>query len=140
MPAVDATNYCSIVGSLRDLINARPDFTYSVGYVSRFMEAPKEDHLVAVKRILRYVAGTRGWSVRYFSRRGRKKLELVGYSDSDMIIDVDDRKSTCGMIYFLSGGAICWQSTNHKVIALSSCEVEYIASSMAPHRGSDLHG
>ena len=39
--------------------------------------------------------------------RGKKKLELVGYSDSDMAGDVDDCKSTSGMIYFLPGGAIC---------------------------------
>ena len=57
---VDSTNYRSIVGSLRYLVNSRPDLAYSVGYVSRFMEAPREEHLVAVKRILRYVAGTRG--------------------------------------------------------------------------------
>ena len=42
------------------------------------------------------------------SGRGKKKLELVGYSDSDMTSDVDDCKSTSEMIYFLSGGAICW--------------------------------
>ena len=57
---VDSTNYCSIVGSLRYLVNTRPDLAYSVGYVSRFMEAPRGEHLVAFKRILRYVAGTRG--------------------------------------------------------------------------------
>ena len=61
---VDATNYRSIVGSLRYLVNTRPDLAYSVGYVSRFMEAPREEHLVAFKRILRYVARTRGWGVR----------------------------------------------------------------------------
>ena len=66
---VDATNYRSIVGSLRYLVNTRPDLAYSVGYVSRFMEAPREEHLVAVKRILRYVAGTRGWGVRYCAGR-----------------------------------------------------------------------
>ena len=71
------------------------------------MEALEEEHLVAVKHILRYVAGTRGWCVRYCARRGKEKLELVGYSDSDMVGDVDDRKSTIGMIYFLSGGVIC---------------------------------
>ena len=110
LTAVDVTNYRSIVGSLRYLVNTRPDLAYSIGYVSRFMEAPREEHLVAVKRILRYVAGTRGWGVRYYAGRGKKKLELVGYSDSDMADDVDDRKSTSGMIYFLSDCAICWQS------------------------------
>ena len=67
----------------------------------------KLEHLVAVKRILRYVAVTRGWGVRYCTVRGKEKLELVDYSDSDMAGDVDDRKSTSRMIYFLSGGAIC---------------------------------
>ena len=81
--------------------------TSTVGYVSRFMEAPREEHLVAVKRILRYVARTKGWGVRYCAERGKEKLELVGYSNSDMVGDVDDRKSTSGMIYFLSGTAIC---------------------------------
>ena len=71
------------------------------------MEAPREKHLVAVKCILRYVAGTRDWGVRYCAGSGKEKLKLVGYSDSDMACDVDDRKSTSEMIYFLSGGAIC---------------------------------
>jgi hypothetical protein len=57
-PLVDPTMYRSIVGSLRYLVNSRPDLAYSVGYVSRFMEAPTTEHLVAVKRVLRYVAGT----------------------------------------------------------------------------------
>ena len=39
------------------------------------------------------------------------------------------------MIYFLSGGAICWQSTKQKVVALSSYEAEYIATSMAATQG-----
>ena len=95
---VDATNYRSIVGSLRYLVNTRPYLAYSIGYVSRFMEAPREEHLMAVKRILRYVVGTRGWGVRYNAGKGKTKLELVGYSDSDMAGDVDDRKSTSGMI------------------------------------------
>jgi hypothetical protein len=60
-PAVDSTNYHNIIGSLCYLVNTRPDLAYSVGYVSRFMEAPREEHLAAVKRILRYLAGTRGW-------------------------------------------------------------------------------
>ena len=99
---INTTNYRSIVGSLRYLVNTRPDLAYSVEYVSRFMEAPREEHLVV---------GTKGWGVRYCAGRGKEKLELVGYSDSDMAGEVDDRKSTSGMIYFLSGGVICWQLT-----------------------------
>jgi hypothetical protein len=50
-PLVDATTYRSIIGSLRYLVNYRPDFAFVVGYVSRFLEEPREDHLVAVKTI-----------------------------------------------------------------------------------------
>ena len=67
--------------------------------------------------------------MRYCVGRGNEKLEMVGYNDNDMASDVDDRKSTSGMIYFLSGGAICWQLTKQKVVALSSCKAEYISAS-----------
>jgi len=83
---VDSTNYHSIVGSLRYLVNTRPDLAYSIGYVSRFMEPPREEHLIAVKHILLYVVGTRGWGVRYCAGRGKEKLELFGYNDSDMVV------------------------------------------------------
>jgi hypothetical protein len=60
-PVVDSTNYRSVVSSLRCLVNTHPNIAYLVDYVSRFMEAPREEHLVVVKRILRYLAGTQGW-------------------------------------------------------------------------------
>ena len=55
---VDTTSNRSIVGSLRYLVHTRPDITYVVGYVSRFMESPTSEHRAAVKHILRYVCGT----------------------------------------------------------------------------------
>ena len=55
---VDATLYRSIIGDLRYLVHMRPDIAFAVGYVSRFMEDPREDHWAAVKRLLRYVKGT----------------------------------------------------------------------------------
>ena len=54
---VDATLYQSIVGGLRYLIHTRLDIAFAVGYVSRFMEDPREDHWATVKRLLRYVKG-----------------------------------------------------------------------------------
>jgi hypothetical protein len=57
-PLVDATAYQSIVGSLRYLVNTRPDLAFAVGYVSHFLEEPQKDHLAAVKKILRYVTST----------------------------------------------------------------------------------
>jgi hypothetical protein len=74
---VDATEYRSVIGALRYLVHTRPDLAHSVGYTSRFMAEPHEDHLGAVKRILRYVAGTQDHGVRY--ARGRADdLTLLG--------------------------------------------------------------
>ncbi|XP_066344154.1 uncharacterized mitochondrial protein AtMg00810-like [Miscanthus floridulus] len=55
---VDATLYGSIVGGLRYLVHIRSDIAFAMGYVSRFMEDPREDHRATVKRLLRYVKGT----------------------------------------------------------------------------------
>ena len=55
---VDATLYQSIVGGLRYLVHTRPDITFAVGYISHFMEDPREDHWATVKRLLRYIKGT----------------------------------------------------------------------------------
>jgi len=124
--------YRSIVGSLRYLVNSRPDLAYSVGYVSRFMEAPTAEHLVAVKRVLRYVAGTLQFGCCY---RRKKEAQLVGYSDSDLAGDIDTRKSTTGVVFFLGGNVITWQSQKQRVVALSSCEAEYIAVATAACQG-----
>lgn len=91
-PFVDATEYRRIIGSLRYLVNTRPDLTYSVGIVSRYMETPTVSHMNAVKQILRYVKGTVGMGIEY--KKNQNSVELVGYSDSDLAGDTEDRKST----------------------------------------------
>jgi hypothetical protein len=131
-PSVDPIRYRSILGSLRYLVNSRPDLAYSVGYISRFMEAPTTEHLAAVKRVLRYVAGTLQFGCCY---QRKKEVQLVGYSDSDLAGDVDTRKSTTGVIFFLGGNVITWHSQKQRVVALSSCETEYIAATTAAFQG-----
>ncbi|XP_066354656.1 secreted RxLR effector protein 161-like [Miscanthus floridulus] len=131
-PSVDATEYRSLIGSLRYLCNSRPDLAYAVGYLSRFMEAPRQEHLAAVRRVLRYVAGTVHSGLHYhLGRKNEGTPKLLGYSDSDLAGDVNDWKSTSGLIFFLAGGPIAWQSAKQKVVALSSCEAEYIAAAGA---------
>jgi hypothetical protein len=133
-PLVDETAYRSLVGSLRYLVNTRPDLAFSVGYVSRFLERPTDEHLLAVRRIIRFVAGTIHHGCKYV-RNGNWKLH--GYSDSDLANDVDDRKSTTGAVFFLGDNPVSWQSQKQKVVALSSssCEAEYIASATATCQG-----
>jgi hypothetical protein len=60
---------------------------------------------------------------------------LTRFSDSDHAGDVDDRKSTTGYAFFLNSGIITWTSQKQKVVALSSCEVEYIAAATAACQG-----
>lgn len=82
-PEVDSTMYRSLVGSLRYLVHTRPDISYAVGYVSRFMEKPREEHFAGVKHLLRYVAGTVDYGLVYPKHlEGNNKL--TGYSDSDL--------------------------------------------------------
>jgi hypothetical protein len=126
---VDATLYRRIVGSLRYLIHTRPDLTYAVGYVSRFLERPTDEHFQAVKKILRYIAGTLQYDLRYWRRTGTTRL--VGYCDSDLAGYIDTRKSTTGALFFLGKSLVSWQPLKQRVVALSSCEAEYIAVTTA---------
>jgi hypothetical protein len=135
-PPVDVTKFRSIVGSLRYLVHTRQDIAYAVGYVSRFMERPTEEHWVAVKHILRYIAGTLDYGCSYGRKAGG--CNLLGFSDSDMAGDVDTRKSTTGVLFFLSNSPVSWQSQKQKVVALSSCEAEYIAATTGACQGTWL--
>ncbi|RLM86324.1 hypothetical protein C2845_PM04G09570 [Panicum miliaceum] len=134
-PAADASLYRSIVGSLRYLTHTRPDISFVVGYVNRFMEAPTTEHFAAVKRILRYMAGTLSYGLHYKKGEGKKNTKLVGYTDSDMAGNIDTRKSTSGCIFFLGSCPISWYSLKQRVVALSSCEAEYIAAISAACQG-----
>jgi hypothetical protein len=130
---VDKTAYRNVVGSLRYLVNTRPDIDFAVGYVSRFLEEPHENHLAAVKHILCYLAGTCDWGL-CFGRKEGQGVALTGYSDSDYAGDVDVRYSTTGVI-FLVESPITWQSMKQKIVAQSSCEAEYIAAANATCQG-----
>jgi hypothetical protein len=64
-PEVNSTEYRRLVRSLRYLLHTRPDLAFAVGFASRFMERPTEEHMKAVKRILCYVNSTLDYDLRY---------------------------------------------------------------------------
>ena len=108
---VDATRYRSIIGGLRWLTHTRPDIAFAVGYVSRFMEDPREDHWMAVKRVLRYIQGSMD-QVLVFPKSGGSsggELELAAFSDVDMAGDVDGWRSTSGVLILLGAGRWCYR-------------------------------
>jgi hypothetical protein len=128
-PLVDPTEFRSVVGSLRYLVNTRLDLVFAVGYVSRLLAEPLADHMVAVKNILRYLAGAVNWGLQLKKRCS--KVMLMGYSDSDYVGDVGSRKSTTGVLFFLNRSPISWQSTKQSIVAQSSCEAEYVVAANA---------
>ncbi|GAU50483.1 hypothetical protein TSUD_409690 [Trifolium subterraneum] len=132
---VNSTLYRQMVGSLRYLCNSRPDLSFAVGAVSRFVESPKQSHMVAVKRILRYVQGTMEFGVLFPNNISNSVNRLEGFSDSDWCGDHVDRRSTTGYIFKFLHAPISWCSKKQPVIALSSCEAEYIACDFAACQG-----
>ena len=125
---VDPVRYQSMVGSLLHAARAtRPDIAHAVGIVSKFNSKPTEAHLTAVKRIFRYLKGTLNIVLQY---KATGKL-LLGYSDADWASDLDNRHSTTGNVFLMSGGAVSWLSQKQATVALSTAKAEYIALSSA---------
>ncbi|XP_019414108.1 PREDICTED: uncharacterized protein LOC109325939 [Lupinus angustifolius] len=119
-----------MVGSLRYICNSRPDIAYGVGLIRRFMENPKQSHLLVMKRVLRYLKGTIGYGILYPTNLDCSKSTLTEFSDADWCGDKSDRKSTTWYLFHLDNAPMSWCSKKQDVVALSSCEVEYIAASM----------
>ncbi len=118
--------YKEIVGSLLfAAMMTRPDIACVVGLLSRAMDKPKLVHWLAVKHIFRYLRGTLSLGLVYAG-----KVRLIGYSDANWGGDVD-KTSTSGYIFKLNGGAIAWASKRQRAVAISSCESEYYAASLA---------
>ncbi|KAE9619477.1 putative RNA-directed DNA polymerase [Lupinus albus] len=113
--AVDNTLYRQMVGFLRFVCHTRPEISYSVGLVSRFMNDPRKPHLVAAKRILRYLKGTNRFGVLFTNQTSNCSLQLVAYSDSDWSGDMLERKSTLGYVFMLYGFLISWCSKRQEV-------------------------
>ncbi|TYG65964.1 hypothetical protein ES288_D06G229300v1 [Gossypium darwinii] len=104
---VNPTLFKSIIGSLRYLTITGPYIMYVVGIVSKYIEKPKQDHLIAAKRILRYIKGTMDHGLFYTHSQSSK---LIGYSDSDYGGDLDDRKSTSRYLFHIGSAAFSWSS------------------------------
>ena len=117
----DITRYRQIVGSLMHLaVATRPDIAFAVNVVARYMANPSKAHLVAAKRIFRYLRGT----VDQGLTLGGEDLVLIGYADADWAGELDGRRSTSGYVFYY-GGPVTWMVQRQKTIALSSTESEY---------------
>jgi hypothetical protein len=94
---VNKERYQKLVGRLIYLCHTRPDITYVVSMVSRYMHDPRSGHMKAIYRILRYLKGSPGKGL-WFKRNGH--LDVEGYCDADWASSLDDRRSTSGYCVF----------------------------------------
>jgi hypothetical protein len=83
-----------------------------------------------VKQLLRYVKGTVD-HVTIFPNIDGSRLQLTVFSDADMTGDIDGQRSTSGVLVFLGSAPISRLSLKQKVVALSTCEAEYVTTATA---------
>ena len=88
------------------------------------MQMSYVEHLTAVKKILRYVAGTKVLALNYDKL---PSFVLLGFLESDYGGDRDDKKSTSAYVFSISSSAISWASKKQPTTNLSNTEVEYCA-------------
>ncbi|XP_075076856.1 secreted RxLR effector protein 161-like [Nicotiana tabacum] len=113
------------IGSLLYLTASIPDIIFNVGLCVRFQSNPKESHLKAAKRILRYLKGTQDLVLYYPSG---DSFNLIGYDDADYAGYLVDMKGTSGMTHFLGSCLISWGRRKQNLVAFSTAEVEYVAA------------
>ena len=96
-----------------------------VGLVARFQANPKETHVLAIKRIFRYLKGTTEFGLWY--PKGHE-MSLVAYTAAYWERSIDDRRSTSGATLYLGDCLVSWSIKKQSSISLSIVEVEYIAA------------
>lgn len=102
-----------------------PDITFSVCLCARIQVNPKESHITAIKRIVKYLKGTTNVGLWY--PKG-SICDLVGFSDSDYAGCKTDHKSASGTCHILGNALVSWSCKKQVCVALSTAEVEYIAA------------
>jgi hypothetical protein len=114
-----------MIGSLLYLCATRPDIMLSVCMCARYQSDPRECHLVAFKRILRYLVATPCFGIWY--PKG-STFDFIGHADFDYAGCKVDRKSTSGICQFLGRSLVSWSSKKQTFVALSIAEAEYVAA------------
>ena len=120
----DPSHYRRLVGRLISLTVSRPDVTYSVHVLSRFMHQPCKLHMEAALRVVRYLKNAPGQGLFFFSN---SDFRLRAYCDSDWAGCPITRRSTTGYYVFLGPSLVSWRSKRQKTVSLSSAEAEYHA-------------
>lgn len=127
--------YRAMVGSLIYMSTwTRPDIAQAVGYLARFLAQPTEQAVIAAKRVFAYLKATQHHSI-CFNKKGFTTRDpddlLYAYTDSSDADCPETRKSTGGYLVSFNGTPVGWRSARQQIVALSSCESEYIQAALA---------
>jgi Reverse transcriptase (RNA-dependent DNA polymerase) len=125
---VDKERYQKLVGRLIYLSHTRPDISFVVSVVSRYMHDPKKGHMDTVYQISRYLKSTPGKKLIY---QKNEHLNIEGYCDSDWTSCADDKKSTSEYYMFIGDNLVSWKSKKQLVVARSTAEAEYRAMTLS---------
>ena len=116
-----------LIGSLNCLANtSRPDITFVIRSLSRFVQNPGRQHWNQAEHFLRYVKATKNRKLIY---KKADQTRILGYSDADWAGEKDSRKPTCGYWFFLNeiSGASSWNSKLQSAVATSTVETDATA-------------
>ncbi|UYV83919.1 hypothetical protein LAZ67_X000609 [Cordylochernes scorpioides] len=103
-------------------VGTRPDITFYVSQLSQYSKDPKVIHLTALKRIYRYLKGTKSYKLCFVRIRG--KIEV--FTDASWS-STKDSKSFSGYLTKLGSLLLSWKSQKQPLVALSTCEAELMA-------------
>ncbi|GAA5892810.1 uncharacterized protein JCM6883_007482 [Sporobolomyces salmoneus] len=125
----DVPLYQSAVGSLQYAAQlTRPDIAAAVRRVAQAVSAPTDQDWQAVKRIFRYLVGTKDYGIRYLKEGS---LELKVFSDASWADDQENRRSVGAFVVLIAGGVVAWRCKQQTLIATSTTESELVAVSDA---------
>lgn len=106
------------------MTNTRPDISFTVQQLSHYLDKPRESHLVAAHRILRYLKGKPTLGIFY---PANSDMKLKTYTDFDWGTCPDTRKSVTGYCVFLGNPLISWKAKKQNIVSRSSSKAEYRA-------------
>ena len=117
--------YSSLVGALLFLsVCTRPDISFAVGSLAKFISNPGDEHWRVAVDVLSYVGATKRQGIMLGEVSGRMLDEVVAYADSDWANDTDDRKSVSGGVLYLGGSIVAWHSRKQQMVCTSTAEAE----------------
>jgi transposase InsO family protein len=128
-------SYASLVGALLYLSGCtRPDITYAVHHLARFMTSAGRAQWTALQRLLRYISGTADVALCYVAEEekdARSHIRCEIFADADHAGDLATRRSTTAWVTMTNGTATNWDSKLQRTVALSSCEAELMSLASA---------